>query len=98
MGSHSDRKNLKIPYSAKFSRHIIFTVFADSSCTAKIKLLETFRLNFPGVHGIVWKQNDNYSTFAVFHGRQEQHGTLSLLQSERFQIPGGRHRKFLQRH
>ena len=33
-----------IPYSAKFSRRIIFAVFADSSRTAKIKLLETFRL------------------------------------------------------
>ena len=31
-----------IPYSAKFSRCIIFAVFADSSRTAKIKLLETF--------------------------------------------------------
>ena len=34
----------RIPYSAKFSRRIIFAVFADSSRTAKIKLLETFRL------------------------------------------------------
>ena len=33
-----------IPYSAKFLRRIIFAVFADSSRTAKIKLLETFRL------------------------------------------------------
>ena len=67
-------------------------VFTDSFRTAKIKLLKTFRLNFPGVRGIVWKQNDSYSTFAVLRGRQrqEQHGTLSL-----FQIPGGRHRKFL---
>ena len=58
-----------LQYSAKFSRRIIFVVF------------ETFRLNFPGVRGIVWKQYDSYSTFAVLHGRQEQHGTLSLFQS-----------------
>ena len=58
-------------YSGKFSRHIIFAVFADSSRIAKIKLLETFRLNFPGVRGIVWKQKDSYSTFAVLCGRQE---------------------------
>ena len=38
----------------------------DSSRTAKIKLFETFRLNFPGVRGIVWKR---YSTFAVLRGR-----------------------------
>ena len=86
-----------ITCSAKFLRRIIFTVFADSSRTVKIKLLETFRLNFPGVRGIVWKQNDSYSTFAVLRGRQEQHGTLLLFQSERFQIPGGRHRNFLRR-
>ena len=81
-----------LPYSAKFSRRIIF---ADSSGTTKIKFLETFRLNFLGVHGIVWKQYDSYSTFPVLRGRQEQHGTLSWFQSERFQIPGGRHRKLL---
>ena len=51
---------------AKFSRRIIFAVYVDSSRTAKIKLLETFRLNFPGVRGIVWKR---YSTFAVLRGR-----------------------------
>ena len=45
-----------ITCSAKFLRRIIFTVFADSFGTAKIKLLETFRLNFLGVRGIVWKQ------------------------------------------
>ena len=71
-----------IPYSAKFSRCIIFAVFADSSRTAKL------RLNFPGVRGIVWKQNDSYSTFAVLRGRQGQHGTLSLFQSQPFQILG----------
>ena len=40
---------LFVPYSAKFSRRIIFTVFAvfaDSSCTTKIKLLKTFQLKF----------------------------------------------------
>ena len=92
---HANVSKCLLPYSAKFSRRIIFAVFADSSGTAKIKLLETFRLNFPGVCGIVWKQNDSYSTFAVLRGRQEQHGTQSLLQSKRFQLPGGRHRKFL---
>ena len=55
-----------LPYSAKFSRRIIFAVYVDSSRTAKIKLFETFRLNFPGVCGIVWKR---YSTFAVLRGR-----------------------------
>ena len=82
---------LNIPYSAKFSKHIIFAVFVDLPRIAKIKLLETFRLNFPVVGGIVWKQNDSSSTFAVLRGRQEQHGTLSLFQSERFQIFGGCH-------
>ena len=46
---------------------------------------------------MVWKQNDSYSTFAPLRGRQEQHGALSLFQSECFQISGGRLRKFLQR-
>ena len=59
-----------LPYSAKFSRRIIFMVFADLSGTTKMKLLETFRLNFSGVRGIVWKQYDSYSTFAVLRGRQ----------------------------
>ena len=92
--THANVSKCPLPYSAKFSRHIIFAVFADSSSTAKIKLLESFRLNFPGVRGIVWKQYDNYSTFAVLCGRQEQHGTLPLFQSEHFQIPGDCHRKF----
>ena len=87
---HANVSKCLLLYSAKFSRRIIFTVFADSSGTTKIKLLESFRLNFLGVRFIVWKQNDSYSTFAVLHGRQEQHGTLSLFQSECFQIPGGR--------
>ena len=48
---------------------------------------------------MVWQQNDSYSTFTLLllRGHQEQHGTLSLFHSERFQIPGGRLRKFLQR-
>ena len=91
--AHANVSKCLLLYSTKFSRHIIFGFFADSSGTTKIKLLETFRLNFPGVRGIVWKQY-SYSTFAVLRGHQEQHGTLSLFQSERFQIPGGRHRKF----
>ena len=91
---HTNVSKCLLPYSAKFSRHIIFAVFMDSSGTAKIKLLETFQLNFLGVHGIMWKQYDSYSTFAVLRGHQEQHGTLSLFQREHFQIPGGRHRKF----
>ena len=33
----------------------------------------------------------------LLRGHQEQHGTLSLFHNERFQIPGGRLRKFLQR-
>ena len=32
----------QMPYSAKFLRCIIFTVFTDLSLTAKIKFLETF--------------------------------------------------------
>ena len=31
-----------VPYSAKFSMHIIFVVFADSSRTVKIKLAKRF--------------------------------------------------------
>ena len=92
---HANVSKSLLLYSAKFSRRIGFAVFADSSGTAKIKLLKIFWQNFPGVLSIVWKQYDSYSTFAVLCGRQEQHGTLSLFQSERFQIPGGRHRKFL---
>ena len=92
---HANVSKRLLPYSAKFSRRIIFAALTDSSSTANIKLLETFRLVFSGVRGIVWKQYDSYSTSAVLRGRQEQHGTLSLFQSERFQIPGGRHRKFL---
>ena len=92
---HANVSKCLLPYSTKFSSRIIFAVFADSSGTAKIKLLETFRLNFPGVRGIVWKKYDSYSTFAVLCGHQEQHGTLSLFQSKCFQIPEGRHRKFL---
>ena len=34
-----------IPYSAKFSRHIISAVFANFSCTTKYKLAKCF-LNF----------------------------------------------------
>ena len=56
----------------------------------KIKLLETFQLNFQGVRGTVWEQNDSNSTFALLCGHQEQHGTLSLFKSKRFRIPGGR--------
>ena len=93
--SHANVSKCLLPHGAKISRCIIFTVFADSSGTAKIKLLETFRLNFPGVCGIVWKHYDSYSTFAVLCGCQERHGTLSLFQSECFQIPGGRHHQFL---
>ena len=73
----------EIPHSAKFSRRIIFAVFADSFLTAKIKFLETFRLNYSGVCGMVWKQNDSYSTFALLRGRQEQHGTLYIVVSKR---------------
>ena len=63
----------------------------------KIKFLKTFQLNCSGVRGMVWQQNDSYSTSALLllRGRQEQHGML-LFQSERFQIPGGRLCKFLQ--
>ena len=42
---------------------------------------------------MVWKQNDSNSTLALLRGHQEQHGTLLLFQSERFQICGGCHRK-----
>jgi len=35
----------------------------------KIKLLETFQLNRSGVFGMVWKQNDSYSTFTILCGR-----------------------------
>ena len=73
---HANVSKCQLPYSAKFLRRIIFAVFADLSGTAKIKLHETFQLNFPGVCGIVWKQYDSYSTFAVVRGCQEQHGTL----------------------
>ena len=55
-------------------------VFVDSSRTAKIKLLKTFQLNFQGVCGMVWKQNDSNSTLALLRGHQEQHGTLLLFQ------------------
>ena len=67
---HANVSKCLLQYSAKFLRHIIFVVFADLSGTAKMKLLKTFRLNFPGVCGIVWKQYDSYSTFAVLRGRQ----------------------------
>ena len=73
---HANVSKCLLPYSAKFSRRIIFTVFADLSSTTKIKLHETFQLNFPGVCGIVWKQYDSYSTFTLLCGHQEQHGTL----------------------
>ena len=48
--------NCWLPYSAKFSRCIIFTVFADSSGTVKIKLLKTFQLKCSRVRG-VWSGN-----------------------------------------
>ena len=35
--------NIPIPYSAKFSRYIIFMVFTNSPQIAKTKLHETFR-------------------------------------------------------
>ena len=67
---HANVSKCLLLYSTKFLRRIIFAVFADSSGTANIKLLKTFRLNFLGVRGIVWKQYDSYSTFAVLRGRQ----------------------------
>ena len=63
--------------------------------TMKIKLLETFQLNCSGVLGLVWKQNNSYSTFAILCGHHKQHGTLSLFQSERFQVHGDSLPKFL---
>ena len=73
---HANVSKCLLPHSTKFSRCIIFAVFAELFGTAKIKLHETFRLNFPGDCGILWKQYDTYSTFQVMRGHQEQHGTL----------------------
>ena len=39
---YSSNKLCTIPYSTKFSRHIIFAVFADWPQTVKIKLMECF--------------------------------------------------------
>ena len=36
--------------------------------TIQIKLLETFQLYCSGVLGMVWKQNDSYSTFVILCG------------------------------
>ena len=73
---HANVSKCLLPYSTKFTRCITFAVFTDLFGTAKIKLHETFRLNFPGVCGILWKQYYIYSTFQVMRGHQEQHGTL----------------------
>ena len=63
---------LQLLYSAKFLRRIIFTVFADSSHTTKIKFFKTFQLNNSRLCGMIWKHNNSDSTFAPLHGRQQQ--------------------------
>ena len=54
---------LGIPYSAKFSRHIIFAVFADWPQTAKLKLAKCFVV-YACIRSIIGPRNVQYDQTA----------------------------------
>ena len=68
------------------------------ACFVGIKLLKTFWLNCLQVHGIDWKQNDDYSTFVLLCECQEHHGSLLFPWSKCLQIPGSSFCKFIDVH